>query len=174
MLQHDPGSGSDEADAEEEQVVGPPSALPFGRLGRTSAAIVKVLGAQAAQLQSWHCLEDVLAGADEKAEAKDMAMAQHFEDIMLTQHPLTWWGKAGLELLLQAVQHRVQRYPCGSLSVEADLQALQQQKQSYMQQQGGGGEHAAAVTAALQLRVCEQTILLQLQEAAQQVLHGDQ
>eukprot|EP00775_Hariotina_reticulata_P007777 gene7777-7975_t len=174
VLQHEPSSGSDGADTEEEEMVGPPAALPFGRLGRASAAIVKVLGAQAAQLQSWQCLEDVLAGADEKAEADDMAMAQHFEDIMLTRHPLTWWGKPGLELLLQAVQHRVQRYPSGQLSVEADLQALQQQKQSYTQRQAGGGEHAAAVTAALQLRVCEQTILMQLQEAAQQVLHGDQ
>jgi len=172
VWQHLSESGSDEAEVEEAAAANPPAALPCGRLSRQSAAVIKLLGAPVAQLQCWQSLEDVLADADDQTGAVDTAMAQHFDDIMLTDHPLAWWGTDGLELLLKAVQRRVQQYPGGQFTVEADLQTLQQQKRLHLQQ-ADGGEHAVAVAAALQLRVCEQQILLQLQKAAQQILYCD-
>jgi hypothetical protein len=155
-----------------------------------TAAVVRLLGASSAQLKSWQGLEDVLqnpesdtddapaavplhsarsdsaAAAAGEGEAKEVSA--HFDDVKLNQRPVSWWGRAGLELLASAVQRRLQQYPC---SIEADRLALQQQQQ---QQAGANAveaaEHSAATAAALQLRVCEQEALHEVLAAVQELL----
>jgi hypothetical protein len=158
-----------------------------------TAAVVRMLGASAAQLKSWQGFEDVLqnpgsdteeapaavplqsagpsaAAADGGGEAREVS--QHFDDVMLSQRPVGWWGRAGLELLASAVLQRLQQYPC---SLEADRLTLQEQQQHQQQQQAGANafeaaEHSAAMAAALQLRVCEQEALHEVLAAAQELL----
>jgi len=159
-----------------------------------TAAVVRLLGASSAQFKSWQGLEEVLQNPDSDADEAPAAVAldsstaaegrseggaaaaeeatavtQHFDDVMIIQHGVDWWGRPGLEVLAAAVERRLQRYPA---SLAEDRLALKQQ-----QQQGeggvaaGGGEHAMAVLAALQLRVCEQEALQQVLDAVQKLLH---
>jgi hypothetical protein len=179
--------------AEDEESLDPPQITPGGRLNIMTAAVVRLLGASSAQLKQWQGLEDVLqdpgsdeddapaavpvqalpeaaaaatevAAGDEDQEAQ--AVAQHFDDVRISQHDVSWWGRAGLELLAAAVQRRLGRYPA---SLADDRLALQQQQQQ-QRQEGVAAEHVAAVTAALQLRVCEQEALQEVLEAVQKVL----
>lgn len=193
---------------EDEEAPDPPQITPGGRLDPMTAAVVRLLGASTAQLQSWQGLEDVLlqqhsgssssddagdpptavplqsspkataaaAAAGEAAgkaaggaEQGDQAVAEHFEAVAISGHDAAWWGRAGLELLAAAVQRRLARYPA---SLADDRLALQQQQQAGhgVGSVTTGAEHAAAVTAALQLRVCEQEALQEVLDAVQQVL----
>jgi hypothetical protein len=183
--------------AEDEESPDPPQITPGGRLNIMTAAVVRLLGASSAQLKQWQGLEDVLqdpgsdeddapaavlvqalpeaaaaakevAAGDEEQEAQ--AVAQHFDDVRISQHDVSWWGRAGLELLAAAVQRRLGRYPASLADDRLALQQQQQQQQQQQRQEGVAAEHVAAVTAALQLRVCEQEALQEVLEAVQKVL----
>lgn len=151
LLQQHSGSSSSSDDADD-----PPAAVPLQSSPKAAAAAA---------------VGEAAGKAAGGAEQGDQAVAEHFEALAICAHDAAWWGRAGLELLAAAVQRRLARYPA---SLADDRLALQQQQQAGHGGGSGtaGAEHAAAVTAALQLRVCEQEALQEVLDAVQQVLGG--